>query len=392
MFTDFINWFAGGERPYMTLRHCMNDDWLWIGITVGLDLTVAAGYVVIAAHWWRNERALRGVPAARALRSMRNIFIFCGICGYIFIPVKMLWPAWRLYDLFVAALAWFTWKYAWGAKDLKVVYHELNRTQQLSEDLEASRAEAARKSRFIHAISHDLRTPLNGLMLQASLAEAGVEVGDEAMAREALAEVRRGAAATAELLNKLLEIGRLDWKDDDNELSVFDLKAFGQNLRERFAARAEQKGLSLDVTAGAAMVETDRLKLERVLGNLVENALKFTRQGGVTVRADVRGGGLRVRVSDTGVGVRADLREHLFDEFFQGDNDARDRSKGFGLGLAIARRLARQLGGEVTLEPATGRGSTFTVRLPGVVCAAGAHAELVRESAGEPTAELVAGE
>src|SRR5262245_54954257 len=98
--TFVLNWFAG-KRAYMNLVHCMGHDTPWIAITVLLDLTVAAGYVAIAMHWWKNERTLPLVPAKRALGNMRNIFLFCGLCGYVFIPVKMIWPAWRLYDVFM---------------------------------------------------------------------------------------------------------------------------------------------------------------------------------------------------------------------------------------------------------------------------------------------------
>src|SRR6185369_3881448 len=88
------DWFTGGSRHYMTLYHCMSKDVLWISITVGLDIAVASGYIVIASHWWRNQRRVGPSPAKVALGNIRNIFIFCGLCGYAFIPVKMFWPAW----------------------------------------------------------------------------------------------------------------------------------------------------------------------------------------------------------------------------------------------------------------------------------------------------------
>src|SRR4051812_47141140 len=137
---SLLNWFAGDGR-YMNLVHCMGHDRPWIVLTVLLDAAVAAGYGCIAMHWWKNERTLPPVPAKRALRHMRNIFLFCGLCGYAFIPVKMFWPAWRLYDLFMVFLVYFTWRYAWGARELKVVYNELGRTNQLAEDLKQSRQE-----------------------------------------------------------------------------------------------------------------------------------------------------------------------------------------------------------------------------------------------------------
>src|SRR3954468_729353 len=137
----FGDWFTGDGR-YSTLYHCMGGDTFWIVATVVLDVAVAAGYLLIARHWWVNERTLpRHLPARRALGNMRNIFVFCGICGYAFIPIKMVWPAWRLYDLFMVMLVYFTWKYAWKAKDLKVIYGELGRSNRLEKELEKTKEE-----------------------------------------------------------------------------------------------------------------------------------------------------------------------------------------------------------------------------------------------------------
>ena len=94
-----LRWFTGGDSQYMMLYQCMKRDYVWIGLTVLLDGAVAAGYALIAMHWSKNSRSLPDIPAKRALANMRNIFAFCGICGYLFIPVKMIWPAWRLYDI-----------------------------------------------------------------------------------------------------------------------------------------------------------------------------------------------------------------------------------------------------------------------------------------------------
>src|SRR5438552_2840402 len=137
---DRLNWFTNHGR-YSTLFHCMDRDMFWIITTVVLDIAVATGYALIAMHWWKNERHLPPIPAKRALANMRNIFAFCGICGYLFIPVKMFWPAWRLYDMFMVVLVYFTWKYAWGARDLKVIYAEMGRSGQLAKDLEKTREE-----------------------------------------------------------------------------------------------------------------------------------------------------------------------------------------------------------------------------------------------------------
>src|SRR5687768_2127813 len=195
---NVLDWFTGYDR-YNTLFHCMDEDMLWIWITVSLDVIVATGYGLIALHWWKNERHLPNIPAKRALRNMRNIFLFCGICGYLFIPVKMFWPAWRLYDFFMLALAYFTWKYAWGARDLKVIYSEIGRSKQLADDLARTREESGRKTFFLNALSHDLRTPLNGLLLQANLAELALASEDRDTAVAAIGEVKSCAKVTADL-------------------------------------------------------------------------------------------------------------------------------------------------------------------------------------------------
>jgi hypothetical protein len=152
---SILEWFSGGAHQYHRLSMCMQEDRFWITITVVLDLMVAMGYVIIAYHWSKNERLLKESPARVALRTMRNIFVFCGICGYLFIPVKMFWPAWRLYDCFMVVLVFYTWRYALNALNLKVIYSAIGKSGQLAEDLARSQDESRRKTFFLNAISHD---------------------------------------------------------------------------------------------------------------------------------------------------------------------------------------------------------------------------------------------
>ena len=364
-FGTVCDWFAGNGR-YMDLTCCMGHDTFWIVVTVALDFAVAGGYLLIALHWWRNARGLAPSPAKRALANLRNIFLFCGVCGYVFIPVKMFWPAWRLYDMVMLVLAYYTWRYAWGARDLKVVYTELGRSRQLAHDLEASREESKRKSFFLNAVSHDLRTPLNGLLLQSNLAEMGAATGDVETVRSATREIQRGAKAAADLLDGLLEYARLEGGAADQVVTApVDVGAVVGNVIAASSAAAEHKGLLLRTNVPVGLVvPAERQRLERILSNLVTNAVKFTDQGDVRVEVESDARRLRIHVIDTGIGVAPEHRERLFEEFFQVHNVERNRSKGFGLGLAIARRMARQMGGDVTLESAVGHGSRFTLVLP----------------------------
>ncbi len=374
---DFLNWCTGGEQQYMRLYSCMQRDWFWISTTITLDVIIALGYMIIAMHWWKNQRKLPDVPAKRALAHMRNIFIFCGLCGYIFIPIKMFWPAWRLYDFALLALAYQTWRYALTASNLKVVYSELGRSTRLAADLERSQRESLQKSQFLNALSHDLRTPLNGLTLQTSVAELALKDNDREALSAALVSIRNSTQATARLLDTLLECARADVAGEQNHISSFELDGMLGEIVSRHEGLASQRGIYVrSIVPRKLVLHTDRTKLDRILTNLISNAIKFTSTGGVRVAVDSACGGVEIHVIDTGVGIAQGEHEQLFDEFYQIKNHERDPSKGFGLGLSIARRLARQLGGDIMLESSPGNGSRFSVVLPGVTSAPGAPAIL----------------
>ncbi len=351
-------WLTGGpNHQYMALAGCMRRDYFWIGVTVTLDLMVAVGYVIIAYHWSRNEKSLPPSPARTALRTMRNIFAFCGICGYLFIPVKMFWPAWRLYDMFMVALVFYTWQYALNARNLKVIYTAIGRSNQLAEDLAQSREESKRKSFFLNAISHDLRTPLNGLALHADLAELQIGSADFDSVKQSLNEIKAGVRLTADLLDGLLEYARLETAVDQPVIADFDLGDLINDVLNSHAAMAAKKSLALFLgTCPSIIMRTDRLRLERILNNLVGNAIKFTDSGSIRVDVECSRNDVSVSVSDTGIGISPGHQARLFDEFFQVQNHERDRQKGFGLGLAICHRLARQLDGELRVKSDSGKG------------------------------------
>jgi signal transduction histidine kinase len=366
---SILQWFTGGvDHQYMRLAGCMRHDYAWIGITIALDLAVAIGYVLIAYHWSRNEKQLPPSPAKQALRMMRNIFVFCGICGYLFIPIKMYWPAWRLYDMFMVVLVFYTWRYALNAKNLKVIYTAIGRSNQLAEDLAQSREESKRKSFFLNAISHDLRTPLNGMVLHADLAELQMASGDAHAVLESIGEIKASVRLTADLLDGLLEYARLETAGDQPVLADFALDELLNDVLNSHAALAAKKSLALGRSPGPDVnLRTDRLRLERILNNLIGNAIKFTDTGSVRIDVQPLQNSVAIHVVDTGIGIAADHQNRLFEEFFQVQNHERDRQKGFGLGLAICNRLVRQLGGELQVESTLGSGSTFTVVLPEVV-------------------------
>jgi signal transduction histidine kinase len=344
----------------------MQNDQFWITLTVTLDLLVAAGYIMIAYHWWTNQKRLPTGLAKSALSNMRNIFLFCGICGYIFIPIKMVWPAWRLYDIFLAALVFFTWRYALSTRQFKVIYSELGRSKQLEEDLHKSKQESRQKGFFLNAVSHDLRTPLNALTLQASLMDLELNNGcDKESLRRAADDIQANARAAADLLDQLLEYARLNEAPERNTIAAVRLHPLLTKCIASFRSTADAKGLYLRVECAEELVlHTDVVKLDRILRNLLSNALKFTHQGGITIVVEATRQHAEIRITDTGIGIAPEHQEHLFHDFYQVSNHERDRQKGFGLGLAIARHLARQLGGDLSCHSSAGQGSSFCIELP----------------------------
>jgi signal transduction histidine kinase len=275
---------------------------------------------------------------------------------------------------------------------LKVIYNELGRSNRLAADLEKSQEDLRRKSFFLNAVSHDLRTPLNSLMLQANLVEVAMTTGDGETVQESLNEIKAGARAAATLLNTFLEYARLDWAGDHNSVDRVEMAVLLRDVLKQSAPVADEKSLYLRGNCPATLtIATDRAKLERILQNLIGNAIKFTDFGGVRVEMERAGPAIAIHVIDTGIGIPAEAMDHLFEEFFQTSNHERDRRKGFGLGLTIARRLAQQMGGDISVDSAVGKGSRFSVTLPGNMPQSGEAASISKASNGLEAASTTAG-
>ena len=251
-------------------------------------------------------------------------------------------------------------------KALPIVHGDAVKWLGACADIEAQKQLAAekenqirQKSFFLNALSHDLRAPLNNIALNGHLLKM---TPDQPTDMEAVDMIIENATAAGELLSKLLDYARAG--QEYNCTERVDINVMLQQVGRRFLPIANQKGLYLRVVeAPDCVCVCDRTKLERILSNLVDNAVKHTHQGGVELAVGNGGDQVNVRISDTGSGIPAEHVPFLFDEFFQVNNHERDRSKGFGLGLAICRFLARQLGGDVRLLNTGAGGSTFEISL-----------------------------
>ncbi|HVJ75831.1 MAG TPA: ATP-binding protein [Casimicrobiaceae bacterium] len=232
---------------------------------------------------------------------------------------------------------------------------QLARTQEARD---AAQAADRAKSRFLAAASHDLRQPLHALGLFAAQLPAHVRDAEGT----GLADRIRGSVESLEsLLSALLDISKLDAGAVEAHPQPVALDALFARLASDFAPIALERGLKLALVPTRHVVRSDPVLLERILRNLVDNALKHTTSGGVVVGARPRGAAIVIEVHDSGAGIPASERERVFEEFYQIANPERDRSRGLGLGLAIVRRLAGLLGHRIEVDSEPGRGSTFRV-------------------------------
>jgi signal transduction histidine kinase/CheY-like chemotaxis protein len=245
----------------------------------------------------------------------------------------------------------------------QVSISELRRARDKAE--EASRA----KSAFLANMSHEIRTPMNGIIGSLAL----LERTDSEERRRTLVDVARQAAdGLLQTLNEILDYAKLDAKSGSIHLAPMDLRRVCQLAVQTFQANAISKGIALRFDASGYppdlwMVQGDEEKLRRVVMNLVSNAIKFTAQGGVTLRLRGRrttdGVEVVVRVADTGIGIARDKIPMLFEPFYQVESGMSRSYGGTGLGLAISRQLVELMGGSVSLRSTAGRGSVFTIKL-----------------------------
>jgi signal transduction histidine kinase len=226
------------------------------------------------------------------------------------------------------------------------------------------------KSQFVANMSHELRTPLNAIiglteMMFTNAAQFGTE-----KAREPLQRVHRAGTHLLGLINQVLDLSKIEAGKLELNPATVNLVPLIDEVVDtaRQLAEQNQNRLVIEAPADLGVLTVDPMRLRQILLNLLSNACKFTKQGEVALRARKLVDGcdwIELAVADTGIGMTPEQQAKLFEEFSQADASTAQRFGGTGLGLAITRKLARMMGGDVTVTSERGKGSVFTVRLPG---------------------------
>lgn len=233
--------------------------------------------------------------------------------------------------------------------------------QDLARARDSAEAASHAKTHFFASASHDLRQPLHAISLFSDVL-AG-RLGDSEHG-PLVKNISNSVALLESHFSQLLNISRIEAGVLEPELEDFDLQALIRRVHGEFLPEAARKGLRLRIHAPSLRVRSDPFLIERILGNLVSNAIRYTHQGSVLIGARRRGDEASLEVWDTGIGIAPEQQQAVFEEFVQLGNPERNVQKGTGLGLSIVRRLTALLGHSLTMRSHPGRGTRFRLRLP----------------------------
>ena len=245
-----------------------------------------------------------------------------------------------------------------------ITFAEITERRHIAHELELAKQQAdlanAAKSRFLAAASHDLRQPLQTLVLLQGLLARAVE-GEPA--KKLLVRFDETLGAIQGMLNTMLDIDQIESGIAHATPITFPINDLFDRLKDEFTYHAQAKLLALRVVGCSLSIHSDPHLLEQMVRNLVSNALKYTRRGKVLLGCRRHGHMLSIEVCDTGIGIPDEDLQSIFDEYHQLDNAARERSRGLGLGLSIVRRLGSLLGHRVRVRSQPGKGSVFAIEV-----------------------------
>jgi signal transduction histidine kinase len=318
---------------------------IWIGLASAATPTVAASRLAI--YLWLVPLLLP--LAARFLLAPDPTSNVLGVIAAVFLVVHLR-LALEQNELLTATLL------------ARVQNEEL--VTRLREQMTLVARASEEKTRFLAAAAHDLRQPLHALgLFCAALDQRLRDIPEKPLVKSMMKSIE----ALENSFGAILDVSRLDSGAVQPNVQVFPVRDVFRRLYMHYAGDAELADISLRFRAAGRLVRSDPQLLERIVSNLIQNSLRYTRAGGVLVAARRRAGQVSIEVWDSGVGIPPDKIDLIFQEFYQVDNPERDRSKGLGMGLAIVRRLTDLLGHRLEVRSTPGRGSVFRVQVPGAI-------------------------
>ena len=284
-------------------------------------------------------------PAADALSGSANAWLLAGLAlAFLLVLLRLILDQNDSLTLLLAV----------GLRNEDLV-------QQLRSQIEVVDHAHQEKTRFLASAAHDLRQPLHALgMFCAALQQRLPNTPEQPLVRNMMSAIE----ALETSFTAMLDISKFDAGLVQKAPRTFPIRDIFRRLYQQFGGDAEARNLALRFRATRRIVCSDPLLLERVLGNLVQNALRYTRKGGVLVAARRHCRGVALEIWDTGVGIPPDQKDMIFREFYQIDNPERDRGRGLGMGLAIVQRLCTLLEHRLELHSKLGHGSVFRVVVP----------------------------
>ena len=334
------------------------------GLQIAMTVAIAALVLVMAATYYARRWAcltaiaLLGLPCALVVLADPGSLPFMGVALTI------------LSALCMVVVARFS---RWIDRDAEARGRVAGLLEQVAQRrLELQEVEINR-SRFLASISHDLRQPMHAINLyigsiERSLLSAQQAPDERLRASESVLRLKQSVGYMNDIFDSLLDVSQLDTGVVRVSLDRVQALPFCKRLLEQFTRTAEELGIRIELCGEGAeqiFLQTDTRLLERIVRNFLSNALRYTRKGGIRLRLRVRDGVCRISVVDTGVGIPIAMKKKIFDEFMRLDQSASSLgSKGVGLGLSIARRLAARIGAHISLHSYVGMGSVFAVDVP----------------------------
>lgn len=323
-------------------------------VTLVLVANVGAGIALLASHW--RAYVAFAVPALLPLAAVHGQHALSSGAGLVSVQVMLMVMTLALL-VTCLLLARDTARIIDAALRLRLEKERFS--EQLAEQVAIAEAAVRDKDQFMAAASHDLRQPLAAL----NLFLAQMDTHADAAGRMILLRSRQALGRLNALVDGLLSLSRWEGTALQAEISAFPLDALLEELRSEFAPQAERHGVALRIARSGAWVRSDRLHLQRMVANLIGNALRYCPGGRVAVGVRWRAAGWVLQVRDNGPGIPESEHERVFAPFAQLGNPQRNPDQGSGLGLAIVRRIAEVIGAPVKLESAVGAGTLFEIEL-----------------------------